>query len=183
MIGIGSAKKRTKESSYKIVEFFNSISFGQVFLYWFLIIIIFGAVYFLLSMTPNNTLMYRGEIIAFNKAGFINSLYFSFITSTSLGYGDIAPLGICKFLSGFEVMLGLIMYGVLISKIVGVKQEIILEEVYDISYEEVIDRLRSGLYLFRSDANRIIEKIETGTIKQREVRDLWILFSNLDNNL
>jgi hypothetical protein len=70
-----------------------------------------------------------------------------------------------------------------ISKLVGIKQERILEEVYDISYEEIIDRLRSGLYLFRSDVNRALEKIESGSIRPREVKDLWMIFSGLDTTL
>jgi hypothetical protein len=111
-------------------------------------------------------------------------VYFSFITATTLGYGDIAPTGaISKLFAALEVVVGLIIWGLVISKLIGVKQERILEEVYDISYEEVIDRLRSGLYLFRSDVNRIMGKIESETIKPREVKDLWVIFSGLDANL
>ena len=80
-------------------------------------------------------------------------------------------------------MIGLIIWGVVISKLIGVKQEVILEEVYDISYEELLDRQRSGLYLFRSDINRVVEKVESGIIKPREIRDLWMVFSGLDTNL
>lgn len=172
-----------KRPSYRLVRFLDRISFFQVFALWILIIFIFAFIYFLLAYLPGNSLRYSSELIQANAEGFLNSLYFSFITATSLGYGDVAPIGISKFLSGLEVIFGLIVYGVLISKLVSVKQEVILEEVYDISYEEVIDRLRSGLYLFRADIDRIIEKIETDTIKQREIKDMWILFSGLDTNL
>ena len=110
--------------------------------------------YFFLANIPGNSLNVGGKVIFPDNEGFVNSLYFSFITATSLGYGDVVPIGISKFLAGFEVIIGLIVYGVLISKLVGVKQEVLLEEVYNISYEEIIDRLRSGLYLFRSDINR-----------------------------
>ena len=58
-----------------------------------------------------------------------------------------------------EAVSGLILFGILISKLVSSKQEIILEEVYDMSYEEKMNRLRSGLYLFRSDANKVIDKV------------------------
>jgi len=179
----GIQRKPIKRPAYGLVKFLDRISFAQVFTFWIIIIVFFGMIYFLLAPIPDNSLRYGNDMISSDANGFINSLYFSFITATSLGYGDIAPLGISKFLSGLEVILGLIVYGVLISKLVGVKQEVLLEEVYDISYEEVIDRLRSGLYLFRSDINRVLEKIETGTVKQREINDLWILFSSLDTTL
>ena len=34
-------------------------------------------------------------------------LYFSLITYTSLGYGDIAPLGPARLLAGIESLIGL----------------------------------------------------------------------------
>ena len=176
-------RKLAKKPSYSLVVLLDKISFSQVFTFWIIIIILFSIIYFLLAHAPGNSLSMGERLIIPNTDGFFNSLYFSFITATSLGFGDVVPVGISKFLSGFEVIIGLIIYGVLISKLVGVKQEVLLEEVYNISYEEVIDRLRSGLYLFRSDINRVLEKIETDTIKQREVKDLWILFSNLDTTL
>jgi hypothetical protein len=160
------------------------ISFSQTFLLWLLVIVIFAGIYFLLSYTAENSLMYRDDVIEPNANGLMNSVYFSFITATTLGYGDIAPTGlISKFFAATEVVIGLIIWALVISKLVGVKQEIILEEVYDISYEEMIDRQRSALYLFRSDANKVIEKIESNSIRQREVRDLWILVSGLDITL
>ena len=176
-------KKPLRRPAYKLVKFLDKISFSQVFTFWLIVIIIFAGAYFFLSSWPGNSLRDGSTPIQYNMEGFVNSLYLSFITATSLGYGDVVPMGVSKFLSGFEVILGLIIYGVLISKLVGVKQEVLLEEVYNISYEEIIDRLRSGLYLFRSDINRTIEKIETDTIKHREINDLWILFSGLDTTL
>lgn len=178
-------KKRANRRSpaYGLFKVVENIKFSQVFTFWLIMIILFGLVFFLLGYVSDNSLRYVGNMISPNWDGFFNSLYFSFITATSLGYGDIVPVGISKFIAGFEVIIGLIIYGVLISKLVSVKQEVLLEEVYNISYEEVIDRLRSGLYLFRADVNRMLEKIETGTIKQREIHDLWILFSGLDTTL
>ncbi|MBW2990641.1 potassium channel family protein [Candidatus Woesearchaeota archaeon] len=176
-------KRHIKKPVYGLFRIIEKISFSQVFTFWLVMIILFGGTFFLLALVPGNSLKYGGEVITYDLGGFVDSLYFSFITATSLGYGDVAPVGLSKFLAGFEVILGLIIYGVLISKLVGVKQEVLLEEVYNISYEEVIDRLRSGLYLFRADINRALEKVENDTIKQREVQDLWIFFSGLDTTL
>jgi len=169
--------------AYGLFRVIEKTKFSQVFTFWLIMIILFGMIFFLLGYVPENSLTYADKMMSPSWDGFFNSLYFSFITATSLGYGDVAPMGISKFLAGFEVILGLIIYGVLISKLVGVKQEVLLEEVYNISYEEIIDRLRSGLYLFRADVNRMLEKIESNTIKQREIHDLWILFSGLDTTL
>ena len=43
---------------------------------------------------------------------FINSLYFSIVTFTTVGYGDITPINISVFLSGVEMFLGLTMTGI-----------------------------------------------------------------------
>jgi hypothetical protein len=179
---VDGAKKR--KSDERLVKFLDSISFTQTFLLWLGVIILFAIIYFVLVYVAGNSLTYRDEVIENNAMGLLNSVYFSFITATTLGYGDIAPTGaLSKLFAALEVVVGLIIWGVVISKLIGVKQERILEEVYDISYEEIIDRMRSGLYLFRSDVNRVIEKIDSGVIRPREVKDLWIAFSGLDATL
>lgn len=43
---------------------------------------------------------------------FFYSLYFSIVTFTTVGYGDITPIGISIMLSGFEMILGVTMVGV-----------------------------------------------------------------------
>jgi hypothetical protein len=47
------------------------------------------------------------------KGAFDNSLldcvYFSFVTYTSLGFGDIEPLGNLRFLTGLEALTGLVL--------------------------------------------------------------------------
>lgn len=179
----GVSKKAKRSASENLISFLDRISFGQVFLTWFVVIAVFALAFFALSVSPSHALSYRGTVITPNSPGFFNSIYYSFITITTTGYGDISPNGLSKLLAILEVVSGVILTGVLISKLVGIKQERILEEVYDISYEEIIDRLRSGLYLFRSDVNRTLEKIESGSIRPREVKDLWMIFSGLDTTL
>lgn len=40
---------------------------------------------------------------------FIDSVYFSFTTYTSLGFGDIEPFGPLRFLAGLEALTGLVL--------------------------------------------------------------------------
>lgn len=43
---------------------------------------------------------------------FMSSLYFSTVTFTTVGYGDITPVGVSTLLSGIEMFLGLTMVGI-----------------------------------------------------------------------
>lgn len=74
-----------------------------------ILVILFFAFIFLFT-----GLSYSGENIIFsfsnsfyeNLIHFLNSLYFSVVTFTTLGYGDILPVGISKLFAGIEALLG-----------------------------------------------------------------------------
>jgi len=54
---------------------------------------------------------------------FSDDIYFSLVTATTLGYGDIRPEGWVKAIANIETLLGLVMFGVLVSVMVqGVRR-------------------------------------------------------------
>lgn len=57
--------------------------------------------------------MLKGGIFGFLQGDFDGSLldcsYYSFITYTSLGLGDIAPFGYLRFVTGIEALTGLVL--------------------------------------------------------------------------
>ena len=71
----------------------------------------------------------------------------------------------------------------IIEQLFDTKQEVVLEEIYDIAFEENIDRLRGSLYTFREDINYLIHKVENKNITQREIDDLWIQLTTFDTAL
>lgn len=50
-------------------------------------------------------------------------LYFSVVTLTTLGYGDIVPIGHAKTVASMEAVFGLVFFGYSISQIVSFRQE------------------------------------------------------------
>lgn len=78
---------------------------------WLYALAYFVTAYF----TPVGQLVGQSHIAAFSYEGFIDCLYFSASTYTSLGFGDILPTRDMRMLSSAEVLNGLMMIGWTIS--------------------------------------------------------------------
>ena len=54
-----------------------------------------------------------GSLIAFDSRepieGIMNCIYYSFVTYTTLGFGDVIPTGSLRFLTGLEALTGLVL--------------------------------------------------------------------------
>lgn len=50
-----------------------------------------------------------------NSEGAFDYLYFSYVTFTTLGYGDIQPIGVCRGLSAAEAVSGYVFLGALVA--------------------------------------------------------------------
>ncbi len=163
-----------------IRPFIDRLTFLQIFLFWFSMITLFGVIFYATNTTVH-ILTYTQEKTS--QVGLADSIYFSFVTAATIGYGDITPIGLGKILAVLEGMLGMLVYGVVISKLVSVKQEVILDEVYTLSFEEHLNRLRSTLYLSRSDISKTISKIEGNALTKQELRDIPMILHGLDSVL
>jgi hypothetical protein len=141
----------------KLALVFERLTFIRILSVWLMIVLSFGIIYYGLSYT-NQHLIYNGEPLGNDALGLGNAIYFSFITATTIGYGDIAPFGASKVLAILEALTSMILFGVFIGKIVSVKQEQILEEIEELSLEEATNKAISDLYLFRNQAKEIIGK-------------------------
>ncbi len=94
----------------KIVEFscgYGELPFRIIFLS-FLIIIFFSIVFFVTGLQSNEYIIKLSTSYTTyeNIGNFLNSLYFSVVTFTTLGYGDILPIGISKLFAAIEALLG-----------------------------------------------------------------------------
>lgn len=167
-------------SQKKVSSWIDKLTFFRIFLVWTSIIVIFGIIYFIFS-SINSYLYYSRSGATVHSL--MDYIYFSFVTATSTGYGDIVPLGFFKVLAIVEVIFGLLLLAFVTSKLISIKQDIILNELYEISFNEKISRLRSSLLLFRQNINRLITNIEGGSIRKREIHDLYTHVSSLEDIL
>ena len=65
---------------------------------------VFGLAYWLLQSWPA-----LGHIAGESAAHIFDSVYFSAITFTTVGYGDVAPVGSIRFLAGTEALTGFVL--------------------------------------------------------------------------
>lgn len=90
-----------------------------------------------------------------------DSIYFSVITSTTVGYGDIIPQGFSKALAGLQSIIAFFVFGLCISKLVSNKQEIAIRQMHKLTFEDVFRNTREGLYIVRKDFDHIMLQAET----------------------
>ncbi len=71
-------------------------------------IVVCGVAYFLLGVSDGGQLVVvnHSESWSANLINFSKSLYFSVVTFTTLGYGDLVPLGVSRLVAAIEAFAG-----------------------------------------------------------------------------
>lgn len=92
-----------KERKFSIEIFYTLL------IIYTIVIIGFGLIYFILSF-QGIVLVEHGEIRQVSVIGsLIHSFYFSGVTLLTIGYGDINPIGIGRFIALVEALIGYIL--------------------------------------------------------------------------
>jgi ion channel len=72
---------------------------------------------FLFSLVFNFRERFDGRCLSGSETGeFIEPLYFSYLTWTSLGYGDLYPIGFCRGVAVLECLIGYLFMAVLAAR-------------------------------------------------------------------
>src|SRR3989344_671899 len=156
-----SPRKKTKPTQlFSVMEYIPDLSYPTLCLTWIFISIGFGALYFILSYVAGQ----HGPTVLGEISNpwyrFLNALYYSIITATSLGYGDIVPQGISKALASIQSIFALFVFAVLVTKLVSHRQEIALADVHRLTFEESFHNIREEFFIVRKDLDRIIHNAE-----------------------
>jgi hypothetical protein len=67
---------------------------------------LFGLALYSLAALPG-----AGSIVGQPSVGLLDAVYLSAVSYTTVGFGDLAPLGPLRFLIGTESLLGLLLIG------------------------------------------------------------------------
>jgi len=89
-------------------------------------------------------------------------LYYSIITATSTGYGDIIPQGASKLFASTQSIFALLVFAICVTKLVSHRQDLALIRVHRLAFENIFHNIREGLYIVRQDFGNIMRHIENG---------------------
>lgn len=142
---------RRRVRPFDALDALGSLSVRGLLLAWLGMVLGFGAAYWGACAWRGNGLVASGEAVTANLTGFLTAVYFSFVTATSVGYGDVVPAGFVRVLAIAEAAAGLLLFGCVISKLLSRRQEHLIEEIHRTTFEERLGRVRTNLHLVLSE--------------------------------
>ena len=148
---------------FELVQF---ISVRGWFTIW-LATILFSAIgYLILSLTTE-----AHGVVSSNPektVGFPDCLYFSLVTITTLGFGDLAPLGVSRLIAVVEAVIGVFVVGALVSKVLSKRTEMLILEINELAFQERIARILSSVHFLLSEFQSICmeKQVEQAAVNQ-----------------
>jgi hypothetical protein len=140
-----------------LVDFFERRSTADLVWFWLGSIAVCAVIYWLLGVTTMGGLREGDRQVAHGARGLLTALYFSFVTTTSVGFGDVVPLGAARGLAIIEAVAGLLVFGAVVSKLVSRRQEQIVGEIHRIAFEERLERVQTDLHLVLTEIQAIAQ--------------------------
>ena len=122
----------------------------------------FGVVYWLAGLVHHSGLLETGRFIDGSEHGFLSAMYFSFVTVTSVGYGDVVPRGVARVAAITEAVTGLLIFGAVVAKFVSRRQDEVVREIHRVTFDERIDRIQTNLHMLLSELQSIAMMYDDG---------------------
>jgi hypothetical protein len=105
---------------------------------------------------------------------FGSCLYFSVVTFTSLGFGDLRPVGYGRMLAGLEVVVGLTFFGLAVAKLSSYKQSYLLNQLYARDIQGKLDQFAMNLRAHRFSCKELSGVLKTkGAPGHRTSELIW----------
>jgi len=133
----------------------------QLFLVWIGMILLSGIGYWLGALAGDHGLVEAGAPVGADLKGFASAIYFSFVTATSVGYGDIVPVGFARAIAVAEAVSALLIFGAVVAKFVSHRQEELVLEIHRVTFEERLARVQTNLSMVISELLSITAMCDT----------------------
>ena len=161
-----SRRPRLRDGTLDLID---SLSTLHLFLIWIGTIILCGLGYWVGAFFGAHGLIEAGTPIGADFHGLVSSIYFSFVTATSLGYGDILPVGSARAISVIEAAAALLIFGAVVAKFVSHRQDELVNDIYRVTFDERLDRVQSNLHVVISELLTLTTICETPTMPMHRV--------------
>jgi hypothetical protein len=189
-IGRGPARlSRMRRLDNSVLDLVQRRSTLQLFVIWIGTILLSGSCFWLGALIGEHGLVEGGLPVGADLKGFASALYFRFVTATSIGYGDIVPVGAGRVIAVAEAIIALLIFGAVVAKFVSHRQEELVKEIHRVTFEERLDRVETNLHMVISEIpsitalceakaplNRVNTRLESAVIfflgELRTTRDL-----------
>jgi len=155
-----------------LVELIDRQPTSRLFLVWIGLTVIFGLAYWAAGLMHHSGLYEEGKRLDGSLHGLLGALYFSFVTVTSVGYGDVLPHGVARAVAVVEAVTGLLIFGAVISKFVSRRQDQIVAEIHKVTIDERLDRIQTNLHMVLSELQWVAmmfadKKVPIGRVNAR----------------
>ena len=148
-----------------LLDLVDRLSTARLSAIWLALVIACGAAYWLIDLSGGAGLVEAGARVSTNLGGLLTAIYFSFITATSVGYGDVLPVGATRILAVAEAVAGLLIFGLLIAKFVSYRQDMLVREIHSVTFEERLARVQTNLHLVVSELLAIAVLCDDGAAR------------------
>jgi rhodanese-related sulfurtransferase len=139
------ARPTTAEHFLRLID---ALTIGKWVALWFSMVLACGCVYWISNWTNSPGLDHNGKPLATSWQGLVDCLYFSVVTATTLGYGDIVPVtSWARLLSAVEAIGGMVVVGAMISRLLSAQQEKLLRDTHNLAFNERLGRMQTSLHL------------------------------------
>ncbi|TSC58371.1 MAG: hypothetical protein Greene041619_595 [Candidatus Peregrinibacteria bacterium Greene0416_19] len=157
------------------IEYMTTLPYSELFGLWVGMVILFGLLYCALSFVADGAHSISGIADLPPARRLLNSIYFSTITATTVGYGDFVPLGGSKLLAITQSIFSFFGAGIFVAKLVSHRQEVALEQVHRLSFENLFHKTREGFFIIRRDFEAVLrETAEQGAPSDRSWANMGI---------
>jgi hypothetical protein len=152
-----------------LVELIDRQPTSRLFLLWIALALAFGLTYWAAGLLHHSGLYENGKRLDGSLRGLADAIYFSFITVTSVGYGDILPHGFARVTAIVEAIAGLLIFGAVISKFVSRRQDQVVEEIHRITFDERLDRIQTNLHMVLSELQWVAMMFAEGRVPMERI--------------
>lgn len=152
-----------------VLGFIERLSTFQLFLIWIGAVVLSGFGYWLGALVGEHGLVEGGTPVGASLKGMGSALYFSFVTATSVGYGDIIPVGFARVIAVIEAVVALLAFGAVIAKFVSHRQDELVREIHRVTFDERLDRVQSNLHVVISELLSLSSICEAPTMPLQRV--------------